>query len=97
MVEYKQVKKLNELEGHKEVYVITAMHPTTVSAINLVGVAKEARQHVGNDLKRWIKNKELYIKDVSETKTRDQQLPVQPHSNRKRGNKGGNNAGIWDR
>lgn len=93
---YTQVKKLNELKGHKHVYVITAMHPTTVSAINLVGVAKEFRQHVGNDLKKWIRNKELYIKNEIKEQPGDKQPPIQSHSDGKRSAKGSHNANIWD-
>lgn len=57
-----QVKKLADINGHKSVYVITPMHPNVQTEINLVGVAKMARQHVGNQLKKWLKKKVLYIK-----------------------------------
>ena len=58
-----QVKKLADITGHKSVFVITPMHPDVKSEINLKGVAKSARAHVGNQLKKWLKKKILYINE----------------------------------
>jgi Ran GTPase-activating protein (RanGAP) involved in mRNA processing and transport len=59
-----KVSNLIEVKGHKMVYVITDMHPETISKIDISDVAKIARKHLGEQLKKWTRRKELYINDV---------------------------------
>jgi len=59
---YTKAKKLDELKGHKMVYVIYPESPEVVAKISLKDVAPVARENLGKLLKKWLKNKVLYIK-----------------------------------
>ena len=60
MADFVQITRLKDINIKEKVFVVSPMHPDIVSKIDLSRVDKKVRQHIGNQLRRWMDKGHLY-------------------------------------